>query len=454
MKKKLVIGYTNSRKPIALDVKEVATSGTVILAMRGGGKSWLNAVIAEGLCEAKIPFVIVDPEGEYWTLKVSYPRVVVAGGEHSDIPLSQEIARDLANLLVEERLELVLDMSDMRRDQQVSFLADFLDELFAKETKKRIPLWVSFEEADIWVPQIGNPRCKEKVLDICQRGRKRGLGFSLVSQRPAILDKTALSQAGYRFFKRFQQPQDLDAVRDHLGPYAKLVSKLPSLRDEEALFYAPMSAAEPLLITVASRKSPHGGATPEQIAQIKPTTKIIGLRKKIEKLLKAKKEEMNIIEKLKRENEILREELKRKEEELRKMIEAFDIAKIIAPSLVEGLSKKIFERAEKMRNQAEINLTNLSPIIEPVRVYGIDIRSGRVIGDEKADFLLNNLTPIQRRVYLILQRTDTPLSVAEISLRAGISLSKTREILKSFKKRRIIRQMKGYRGRKMYKLLR
>jgi len=222
-----------------LNDRVVATSGTAILAMRGGGKSWLNAVIAEGFCRSKIPFAIVDSEGEYWTLKVGFPKVVVAGGDHMDVPISVEIAKDLGECLVKERLELILDMSDMRRSEQVQFLASFLEEVFMLETKEKMPLWVSFEEADLWIPQIGNPACKERVLDICQRGRKRGIGFSLVSQRPAIIDKTALSQAEYRFFKRFQQPQDLDAVKDYLGPFARMHELLPPLGEEQAVFYAP-----------------------------------------------------------------------------------------------------------------------------------------------------------------------------------------------------------------------
>ena len=214
------IGTSINGEQIEIPANAICTAGTSILAMRGAGKSWLTALIAEGLSSEKLPFVIVDPEGEYWTLKVKFPDVIIAGGSHSDVPLQAEIATALASATIEHQLELVLDLSDTRRRDQFNFLSSFLSELFARETELRIPLWMCFEEADLWVPQTGNPECKTAVLDICQRGRKRGLGFALVSQRPATLDKTALSQAEYRFFKRFNQPQDLRAVSDYFGSFA------------------------------------------------------------------------------------------------------------------------------------------------------------------------------------------------------------------------------------------
>ena len=464
------IGILGNGQPAVIDDRSVATSGTAILAMRGGGKSWLNAVIAEGLCNAKMPFAIIDPEGEYWTLKIGFPKVVVAGGDHADIPLSVEIAKEIAECLVKERLELILDISDMRRNHQISFLTDFLEELFTLETKERIPLWVSFEEADIWIPQIGNPACKERVLDVCQRGRKRGLGFSLVSQRPAIVDKTALSQAEYRFFKRFQQPQDLNAVKDYLGPYEKMVEMLPSLQEKQALFYAPTLLKEPVTMDVSLRKSPHGGATPEQIAMIKPTTAILNLKERLEKLLIKKREEKDLIKTLTSQIERLREEINKKEEEIERLKTAREAAKMLTPEIrktewtkledaIKERDARIAELEEQLRrlkiqttNSAQVSVSTPNwEFLERILVYGLDMKTGRVLGDEYADLLLNQLTPDQRIVYIQLRKARQPLRIREIGQKVTFSESKIRKTSKTLQRMRLIEATRWIGKGKYYK---
>jgi len=449
-----------------LNDRVVATSGTAILAMRGGGKSWLNAVIAEGFCRSKIPFAIVDSEGEYWTLKVGFPKVVVAGGDHMDVPISVEIAKDLGECLVKERLELILDMSDMRRSEQVQFLASFLEEVFMLETKEKMPLWVSFEEADLWIPQIGNPACKERVLDICQRGRKRGIGFSLVSQRPAIIDKTALSQAEYRFFKRFQQPQDLDAVKDYLGPFARMHELLPPLGEEQAVFYAPTLFEEPSIIQVPHRKTPHGGATPEQIAMIKPTTAVINLRERLEELMVKRKKERDSINKLQSQVKQLRHEIVAKEKEIEKLKTARVVAKMLKPELkageLERVEAQIKEKDETILRlkqevaqlkqlqvfgrEIEFPAANLE-FLEKLLVYGIDLKTGRVLGDEYSDLLLNQLTPEQRVIFIQLKKVMKPLSIIDIVQRTSLSEGKIRKSIRQLSKMKFVEVIKRGKGK-------
>ncbi len=440
----MLIGKDATGNSVEIPSETLATAGTAILAMRGAGKSWLNAVLAEGLAKARIPFVIVDPEGEYWTLRAKFSSIVVVGGTHADIPLEPELATILAQEALEERLELVLDLSDMRRKEQLRFLFRFLSELFFQETELRIPFWVSFEEADLWVPQSGNPSCKTAVLDICQRGRKRGLGFALVSQRPATIDKTALSQAEFRFFKRFQQPHDLRAVGENLGPFADRIKSLPSLAASDALLYAPTLSSTPIQFRVASRVSPHGGATPEQVVLIKPSTTILELRKKFEKLLVKSQKEQSVVEQLQRHIQELEQELTLKEEELTKTQLAGDVADILTASgrRISTDDISVNERAIDTTPRASIirvtlpgnegsRLTSLIGNESAVLIgaVGVDLHSGLVTGNELANLLLNRLEPGERVVFLALKRYNKLLSVKEISRLIGFSVSKTRRIV-------------------------
>ncbi len=452
------IGTSIEGECIDIPANAISTAGTSVLAMRGAGKSWLTALIAEGLSSEKLPYVIIDPEGEYWTLKVKFPDVIIAGGPHSDVPIQPEIAAALASAVVEHQLEIIIDLSDTRRNDQFDFVSIFISELFAKETESRIPLWVCFEEADLWVPQIGNPACKTAILDLCQRGRKRGLGFALVSQRPATLDKTALSQAEFRFFKRFNQPQDLRAVSDYFGSYANRAELLPSLDSSEALLYAPTLWDEPIRFTVGPRITPHGGATPDQVATIKTTASAINLRKDLERLLENKRKELSEIQQEKAKVQQLAKKIKSLEEELEHSRVASRVAEILAESTI-GLPH-LRETDQKLDSVSIIQpigdgeeseqLSDESII--PLGFIGMDIRSGQVLGGPMARTLLNRLNSLERVTFLSLWKSQMPMSSREISEFSGISTIRIRQTLKQLSKKGLIRSKGRTKRGMMYTL--
>ena len=54
---------------VRLPVKRMISKHVCVLAKTGAGKSYATAVLLEELAEAKIPVVVVDPHGEYHTLR-------------------------------------------------------------------------------------------------------------------------------------------------------------------------------------------------------------------------------------------------------------------------------------------------------------------------------------------------------------------------------------------------
>lgn len=440
----MIVGTDSLGEPLTIPPESLATAGTAILAMRGAGKSWLNAILVEGLAKLRIPFVIIDPEGEYWTLRVKFSSIIVAGGEHSDIPLDREIASILAKTAIEERLELVLDLSEMRRTDQTQFLALFLNELFFQETELRIPFWVSFEEADLWVPQSGNPPCKTAVLDICQRGRKRGLGFALVSQRPATIDKTALSQAEFRFFKRFQQPHDLRAVKEYLEPFTKQTQHLPGLAVTDALLYAPTISKEPIRFQVAPRISPHGGATPEQIDQIKSSTTILALREKLLRMISKKRQDQDFVGQLQERIRQLEVDLTKRDEEIAKLRLAYDVAEILDTSDYRSVKEPSDRNRESKTSTSFVKEDNFI-IFDQI---GVDINTGVILGDELANLILNRMEPEERVIFLRLMKLDKRLSVKELSQVTGLGEQRLRRIVNDLVRKGLVkyagRQRRGH----------
>lgn len=99
------------------------------------------------------------------------------------------------------------------------------------------PLLVVMEEAHRYLSGAKeDASASEIVKRIAKEGRKYGIGAMVVSQRPAEVDETILSQCGTIFALRLSNPEDRTRVKgalpDNLGG---LVDLLPVLRTGEAI---------------------------------------------------------------------------------------------------------------------------------------------------------------------------------------------------------------------------
>ncbi|MEB5775236.1 ATP-binding protein [Aeromonas caviae] len=99
------------------------------------------------------------------------------------------------------------------------------------------PLLVVMEEAHRYLASSkGDNPAADVVKRIAKEGRKYGVGAMVVSQRPAEVDETILSQCGTIFALRLSNPEDRARVKgslpDNLGG---LVDLLPVLRTGEAI---------------------------------------------------------------------------------------------------------------------------------------------------------------------------------------------------------------------------
>lgn len=106
---------------------------------------------------------------------------------------------------------------------------------------KTRPLLVVFEEAHSYLPKGGSSQfvagyASQSVRRILKEGRKYGIGALVVSQRPAELDETILSQCGTFFSLRLTNAEDQGRVKATVpDTLASLVDLLPALRTGEAI---------------------------------------------------------------------------------------------------------------------------------------------------------------------------------------------------------------------------
>ena len=235
---------------------DVVTETVAILAKRRAGKSYTARKLVEQLLDAQLQVVVVDPKGDWWGLRSSadgktagYP-ILIAGGEHGDVPLEASGGEVLARFVVEQRVNLLLDLSSFRKHEVSTFMTAFMETLYRLKAQEqhRTPMMLAIDEADAIAPQRpqkGEERMLGAAEDIVRRGGQRGIGCTLISQRSAVLNKNVLTQAQVLVALRTMSPQDLAAldawIEVHGSPVERkvLFDSLPSLPVGDAWVWSP-----------------------------------------------------------------------------------------------------------------------------------------------------------------------------------------------------------------------
>lgn len=108
-----------------------------------------------------------------------------------------------------------------------------------REEREKDPILLIYEEAHQYVPNTGEAQYKEAqeaIRRIAKEGRKYGVGLMLVSQRPADLESTVLSQCSSWVVLRLTNETDQRHVANFIPDnLAGLLQLLPSLTRREAL---------------------------------------------------------------------------------------------------------------------------------------------------------------------------------------------------------------------------
>lgn len=184
---------------LALPV-EAVTETFAILGKRGRGKTNTAVVLVEELIGAGLQVVVVDTVGAWWGLRSSADGtgagvpVVILGGQHGDVPLPEESGAAVARAVVEQRLSAVIDTSALSKAAARRFCTAFVTELYHRKGADRAPLHVVVDEADELAPQQHRGETAQllgAMEDLVRRGRIRGIGCTLVTQRPASLKRTS-----------------------------------------------------------------------------------------------------------------------------------------------------------------------------------------------------------------------------------------------------------------------
>lgn len=245
---------------LALPLSEVIGQCVAILGIRGSGKSNTAGVIFEELLSAHYPLSIVDIDGEYFGLKEKYEVLVVGAGENVDIELDVDAAPGVAELSLREGVPVILDVSDMLADERELFVLEYLTRIWSLAGKLRKPYMIGIEECHEFIPQGVRTDLKEVIARIALRGRKRGLGAVIVSQRSAKVEKDVLTQAGMLFLHRVVHEVDMRVYGELLPwPKSEVKEQVTGLGVGECIFLSGQSIRK---VRIRQRKTFHGGFTP------------------------------------------------------------------------------------------------------------------------------------------------------------------------------------------------
>lgn len=126
-----------------------------------------------------------------------------------------------------------------------------------QDEKEKDPILLVCEEAHRYVPDHGEAQyaaAQGAIRRIAREGRKYGIGLMLVSQRPADVDSTVISQCGTWVVLRLTNSADQQHVARFLPDgLSGMVGALPILSQQEAIFVGE-GAALPCRVKVKDLK--------------------------------------------------------------------------------------------------------------------------------------------------------------------------------------------------------
>ncbi len=268
---------TSAAGPATLDLDLLLRTRLLVQASSGGGKSWLLRRLAEQLF-GKVPVWIIDPEGEFATLRERYGYVLV--GKGGETPADRRSAALVAHKLLELRASAVCDLYEVKPADRHEWVKLFLEALVDAPKKLWQPLVVIVDESHQFAPEkgAGESQASDAMIGLATRGRKRGFCAVFATQRLGKLRKDAAAELlnvliGQTFI-------DIDRARaaDALGMPTKGAAALAFFNEMRLLkpgrFYGLGRAisTERLLMTVGpvSTSHPEAGSA-RQAAESPPT---------------------------------------------------------------------------------------------------------------------------------------------------------------------------------------
>lgn len=259
--------------PLSIDPVALGSAGNAILGIRDSGKTYTGTLLAEHLFDAGIPFVAFDPIGVWRFLRVpgrghGY-RVVVAGGQHGDLPLSPHSAPAIVEAAMQNGVSLVVDLFslELSKADWKRIVRDSVRLMLHRNSQHGLR-HIFLEEAAEFAPQKvsggdSGPggEVYAEIEKLARMGGNSRLGYTLINQRAEEVNKAVLElcdnlflhrQKGRNSLTALSKWLDVGAVKDH----KQIIDTLSTLPTGEC--WAWLAGSErPVHVKVPPKNSLH-----------------------------------------------------------------------------------------------------------------------------------------------------------------------------------------------------
>lgn len=161
---------------------------------------------------------------------------------------------------------VIVDLQGLSDDARQIIVALMSHEILAAAAHKTDPIrpcFLVYEEGHNFAPAGGPSISRSIIKKIAAEGRKFGVGFGIISQRPSKLDPDVTSQCNTLITMRIKNPDDQKFIVKSTEQLSKAdVDELPALSTGEALI-SGRSIPAPLLVKVGNKALKHGGESPK-----------------------------------------------------------------------------------------------------------------------------------------------------------------------------------------------
>ncbi len=253
---------------------DAVTQKAAFLGRTGSGKTYAATKLAEEMYRAGAQIIPIDAVGVWWGLRLGKDGksagidIPVFGGLRGDIPLAPTAGKLIADLVVERRLSVILDISQFETDaEKARFASDFADRFFWLKKARPSPVHLFLEECQELVPQNlqrGEEQMLHRWTRLAKLGRNYGIGLSLISQRPQEVNKKALNMTELLFAFQMRGKQERSTVRDWLSAKggADAIELLPSLKVGSALVSSPQWLEVEGTVQIGAKSTYDSSSTP------------------------------------------------------------------------------------------------------------------------------------------------------------------------------------------------
>ncbi len=288
----MIIGKkSETKKDVYIDLQKLVSTRLLIQANSGGGKSWLIRRLLEQT-HGKIQQIVIDLEGEFSTLREKYDYLLV--GRDGEIPANIQTAELLAIKLLKLNVSTIIDLSELKHQERITFVKRFLDSLIGAPRELWHTCLIIVDEAHQFCPEKSKSESGTSVIDLQTRGRKRGFCGVLATQRISKLHKDAAAECNNVLVGRTVLDIDRKRASDDLQFTTKEQSNnLKKLDDGEFFAYGPaISKDEVLKLKVGGVSTTHPEPGKNIIKASKTPDNIKKLLKDVTDLPKEAEEEL------------------------------------------------------------------------------------------------------------------------------------------------------------------